>query len=107
LATALAALAALRIGAHDMAVGNLFGSNAANMAVRFFADHAYVDGPILSAVSPAQTLAALGVVLLTGLAVAAIVGGEETRIRRLEPDAVVLLLAYLGAIAVVTLSGSG
>lgn len=99
-----ASLAALRIGAHDLAVGNLFGSNAANMAVLVFADIAFVDGPILSAVSPAQTVAALGAILLTALAVAAIVGGTETRIRRLEPDALVLLLAYLGALAAVALT---
>jgi hypothetical protein len=32
------------------------------------------------------------------LAVAAIVHGEETRIGRLEPDALLLLIAYLGTI---------
>lgn len=90
-------LAAIKIGAYDLAVGNLFGSNAANMSIVFFADLAYRDGPILSAVSPAQNIAALGAILLTALAVAAIVGGTETRIRRLEPDATVLLLVYLAA----------
>lgn len=100
-----ASLAAVRIGAHDLAVGNLFGSNAANMAVLLFADLAYTDGPILAAVSPTQTVAALGAILLTALAVAAMVGGTETRIRRLEPDAVILLIAYVGALAAVTLVG--
>lgn len=98
-----ASLAAVRIGAHDLAVGNLFGSNAANMAVLLFADIAYTEGPILAAISPAQTVAGLGAILLMALAVAAIVGGTETRIRRLEPDAIVLLLAYLGALAAVIL----
>ncbi|MEM9730165.1 MAG: hypothetical protein AAF997_16420, partial [Myxococcota bacterium] len=37
----IASLAALRIGAYDMAVGNLFGSNVANMSVLLFADLAY------------------------------------------------------------------
>lgn len=97
-------LAAIRIGAHDLAVGNLFGSNAANMAVLVFADMAYTDGPILAAVAPTQTVAALGAILLTALAVAAIVGGTETRIRRMEPDAVVLLIGYIGAVVAVTLA---
>jgi cation:H+ antiporter len=97
-------LAAVKIGAYDLAVGNLFGSNAANMSIVFFADLAYRDGPILSAVSPAQSVAALGAILLTALAVAAIVGGTETRIRRLEPDATVLLLVYLAAALAVFLA---
>lgn len=95
------ALAAIRIGAHDLAVGNLFGSNAANMSVLLILDIAYTKGPILSAIDPAQTTAAIGAILLMALAVAALVGGTETRIRRLEPDAIVLLVAYLGALAAI------
>ncbi|MEZ5236148.1 MAG: hypothetical protein R2749_26160 [Acidimicrobiales bacterium] len=51
------ALAAVRIGAHDLAVGNLFGSSAASMAVLLVLDIAYLDGPIHSAVDPLQTTA--------------------------------------------------
>ncbi|MEZ5406591.1 MAG: hypothetical protein R2761_01110 [Acidimicrobiales bacterium] len=97
----IVALAAVRIGAHDLAVGNLFGSNAANMTVLLILDIAYVERPILGAVDPAQATAAIGAILLMALAIAAIVGGTETRIRRLEPDAVVLLVAYLGALTAV------
>jgi hypothetical protein len=38
------------------------------------------------------------------LAASAIVGGTETRIKRSEPDAVVLLLAYVGALVGVALT---
>lgn len=100
-----ASLAAVKIGAHDLAAGNLFGSNAANMSILFFADIAYTEGPILAAVSPTQVVAALGAIILTALAVAAIVGGTETRIRRLEPDALVLLIAYAGTALAVSLAG--
>ncbi len=97
----VASVAAIRIGAHDLAVGNLFGSNAANMGVLLLADVAYTRGPLLSAVDSAQVVAAVGAILLMALAVAAIVHGEETRIGRLEPDAVLLLLAYVGMIVAV------
>ncbi|MCB0970500.1 MAG: sodium:calcium antiporter [Acidimicrobiales bacterium] len=99
----VASLAALRIGAHDLAVGNLFGSNAANMGLIVFADAAYRPGPILAAVDPAQVVAATGAIVLMALALAAIVGGTETRLWRLEPDATLLLVVYvalLGAVAV-------
>lgn len=97
----VASLAAVRIGAHDLAVGNLFGSNAANMSVLLFADVAYTRGPILAAVSPSQVVVGTSAILLMALALAAIVGGSETRIGRVEPDAIVLLVAYVGALVAV------
>lgn len=91
----VASIASVRIGAYDMAVGNLFGSNVGNMSILVFADMAYTEGPILSVVSPTHVMTGLGAILLMAIAVAAIVGeSEQTRIRRLEPDALVLLLAY-------------
>jgi hypothetical protein len=39
--------------------------------------------------------------LLMSLALAAIVHGTETRVARLEPDAVLLLLVYLGGLGAV------
>lgn len=94
----VASIAAVRIGAHDIAVGNLFGSNAFNMAALLFADVAFRPGPLLSAIDPSQAIAAVGAILLMAIALAAIVHGSETRIRRFEPDAVLLLLAYFGAL---------
>jgi hypothetical protein len=41
------------------------------------------------------------------LALAAIVHGEETRISRLEPDALLLLLAYIGTLIAVWSVGAG
>ena len=100
----VASIASLRIGAYDMAVGNLFGSNVANMSVFLFADLAYTDGPILAAVSETQAIAAIGAILLMAIAVAAIVGeSERTRLRQLEPDAIGLLIAYAATLIVVAL----
>lgn len=101
----VASVAAVRIGSYDLAVGNLFGSNAANMAVLVVADLAYTDGPLLAAVDPSQAVAGLGAIVLMALALAAIVHGEETRLGRMEPDAVLLLLAYLGVLAAVAVVG--
>lgn len=97
----VASIAAVRIGAHDLAVGNLFGSNAFNMFALVIADAAYTEGPILAAVGPAVAVAGVGAMLLMALALAALVHGTETRVHRLEPDAVILLVAYAGALAAV------
>lgn len=101
----VASIASVRIGAYDMAVGNLFGSNVANMSVLLFVDIAYTEGPILAAVESTQILSALGAILLMAIAVAATVGESETRMRRLEPDAIVLLIAYAATLAVIALYG--
>lgn len=102
----VASLAAVRLGAHDLAVGNLFGSNCFNMVALLFADIAYLDGPLLRAAAPGQAVAGLAAILLMSLALAAIVHGTEVRIRRLEPDAIALLVVYLAGLYAVWAAGS-
>jgi Ca2+/Na+ antiporter len=53
------AIAVVRLGAFDLAVGNLFGSNAFNMAAFLFADLVYRDGGMLDSVSSTHALTAL------------------------------------------------
>ncbi|MCJ7710259.1 MAG: sodium:calcium antiporter, partial [Chloroflexi bacterium] len=97
----VASLAAVRIGAYDLAVGNLFGSNAFNITVLLAADLAYLQGPILAAVDPAQVVAGVGAILLMAIALAAVVHGARTRIRHLEPDAIVVLVTYVVLLAAI------
>jgi cation:H+ antiporter len=102
----VAAVAAVRIGAHDLAVGNLFGSNAFNMAALVVADAAYLPGPMLSAADPGHAVAGTSAMLMMALALAALVHGTETRLRRLEPDALFLLLAYFGGLFAIWSTGA-
>jgi cation:H+ antiporter len=53
-------ISAVRLGAFDLAVGNLFGSNAFNMAAFFFADLTYQQGGLLSTVSSTHALKPCG-----------------------------------------------
>ena len=48
----VATLAALRLGAHDLAIGNVFGSNAFNMILLAPLDMVHTKGPILAEVAP-------------------------------------------------------
>lgn len=101
----VASLAAVRIGSYDLAVGNLFGSNSFNMLALLLVDVAYTDGPLLGVADQSQAVAGVGAILLMALALAALVHGFETRVARLEPDAVVLLLGYVGALVAVWAAG--
>jgi cation:H+ antiporter len=61
-------IAALRLGAIDMAVANILGSNMFNMAIIFPVDLFYSQGPILSSVSSVHLITA-GVIMVMSLLV--------------------------------------
>ena len=94
---AAACLAAVRMGSFDLAVGNLFGSNAFNMAIFAALDLAQ-PGSLFAVVDPSHALSGSAAVFLMSLAVAAIVYRAKRRFAMLEPDSVLMLLAYVGAI---------
>lgn len=58
---------AMRIGASDMAVANMIGSNLFNMAVLPVTDLIYSKKPILAAVSEGNLVTAAAVILMTAL----------------------------------------
>ena len=89
------AFAAVRIGAFDLAVGSLLGSNAFNMAIILIVDLVYTDGPILADVDAVQAFVGVGAILLMSIVVAGIIHGAKTRASRLEPGAGMTLVAYV------------
>jgi cation:H+ antiporter len=66
-------LAALRIGATDMAVANILGSNLFDMVVLAIDDIFFLPGPLLSTVSAVHAVSAFSAVGMTGLAVIGLV----------------------------------
>jgi cation:H+ antiporter len=88
------AFAAVRLGAFDLAVGNLFGSNAFNMATFFFVDVAYRSGPLFNSVSYAHAMTALWSILLMSTALMGIIYRVEKRYMLIEPDSFVIILGY-------------
>jgi cation:H+ antiporter len=99
------AFTAVRIGAYDLAVGNLFGSAAFNMTILAAADLAYADGPILGAVGQNQIVTGAGAIFLLTFAMAALLAAQRRKIGRLEPNALILLAAYVVMLGAVGLAG--
>lgn len=90
-------VALVRIGAEEMAVGNLFGSNMFNMFTIGFLDLFYSPGRFIGAIDPAFLLVGLLGLLITGIALIGNVGKIERRIFGLfEIDALLIILLYLG-----------
>jgi cation:H+ antiporter len=96
----VASLTAIRLGAFQLAVGNLFGSNAYNVTALVAADLAFLPGPILAAVDPAQAIAGLGAIMMMGIALAALLGESAGPRPRARPIAVLVLLVWVIMLAV-------
>ena len=103
----VAMIAAVRFGAYDMAVGNLFGSNVFNMFALALADLFYVQGSFLGAIDPLFALAGLLAMLLTTLGLIGNLAQVERRIWIVEADALVIVLSYLAGIYLLFLRGVG
>lgn len=88
-------IAAVRLGAFDLAVGNLFGSNAFNMAGFLFADVAYREGSLLSSVSSTHALTALWSILMMNIGLMGIIYRAEKRFMLIEPDSVLMIVSYV------------
>ena len=91
-------LAALRIGAVDLAIGNLFGSNAFNMGIFFAMDLAHPGGSIFGVLDTSHAISALMAVVLMAVGLAAIVLRGEGRVRLLEPGSALILILYAGGL---------
>jgi cation:H+ antiporter len=90
--------AAARIGALDMAVGNLFGSNLFNIAVLGLDDVMYTKGPLLTAVSPVHLVSLTGAMVMTAIAVIGLTYRAGRKRYRLSWDALGMLAVYAVAV---------
>ena len=76
-------LSALRMGALDMAIGNLLGSNLFNVAIIAIDDLFYRPGVLLSDVSPVHAVTAASAITMTALALVGLFfkpGGRVLRV---------------------------
>lgn len=89
-----ATVAAVRIGALDLAVGNIFGSNAFNMCVLLFMDLAHSGAPVLAEVSGEHLITAQLAILSMGFGIIAIMGRLPQHAGMVRAQSVLILLCY-------------
>jgi len=88
-------LAAVRLRAYDLAVGNLFGSNALNLALFAILDLVHPGASIFVTIGAVHALSAMLAIVLMGIALAAIVYRAEGRLRALEPSSALMIGVWL------------
>jgi cation:H+ antiporter len=91
----VAALAAMRMNAFDMAVGNLFGSSVFNMLALGLADFFFTDGRFLGEIDPNFALVGLLGLLLTNMALVGNLARVERKFLFIEIDAIAIIGVYL------------
>ncbi len=96
----VASLAAVRLGAVDLAIGNVFGSNAFNM-ILFVPLDAACPGSLFQAVSSAHAVTAFAVIVATAITILGQLYHAERRLPIIEPDALLVILVIGGALALV------
>ena len=72
--------AALRMGAIDMAIANLLGSNLFNIAILAVDDAFYLNGPLLAHVSPVHAVTALAAIAMSAVVVIGLLTRPRKRI---------------------------
>lgn len=88
--------AALRMGAVDLAIGNLFGSNLFNIAILAIDDLAYLPGPLFADVSISHAASAFSAMMMSGLAVVGLILRPPSRVfRTVSWISLLLLVVYL------------
>jgi len=91
-------ITAVRLGAADMAIGNLFGSNFFNMFALGLTDVFYLQGRFLGVIDPAFLLVGMLGLLMTGLGLIGNLARLERRVFFLELDAMALIVVYIAGL---------
>ncbi len=87
-------IAALRIGAIDMAVGNIFGSNLFNIGILALDDLFYTPGPLLAAIEMSHIIAVIAAMIMTAIAIVGLTYRSDSKRLFVAWDALGIALVY-------------
>ncbi len=91
-------IAAVRMGALDLGIGNVLGSNLFNLLILGLDDVFYTSGPLLTAVDSSHLVAALAVVLMNAIFLIGLTQQVLTKRFRVAWDTGAMALVFASAI---------
>lgn len=103
----IAVIAAIRLNALDLAVGNLLGSSVFNMLGMATADFFLTSGRFLGAIDTNFVLVGLLAMLLTNMALVGILARVERRFWFIELDSMAIVVVYLLGMYLLYVRGIG
>jgi len=88
-------IAAVKLNAVDLAIGNLFGSNIFNIFILAIDDIFFIEGPILSFVSQNHIISGLSAIAMTTIAIIGLTYRAEKKPLFIAWDSMGILLVYM------------
>ncbi len=88
-------VAAARLGAFDMAVANLLGSNLFNVVILSVIDFFYVKAPLLRSVSEINVLTAMTAIISMAIVIIGLTYRSEKKLLFIAGDALAILFVYI------------
>ena len=88
-------LAAVKMGAVDLAIGNLFGSNIFDIFILALDDMFFIKGPLLSFANPHHMISALTAMAMTAIAIIGLTYRAEKKPIFMAWDSMGILLCYI------------
>jgi cation:H+ antiporter len=88
-------ISAIKMGAVDLAIGNLFGSNIFNLLILAIDDVLYIQGPILSFVDANHIISALSAITMTAIAIIGLTYRASKKPLFLAWDSICIILIYI------------
>lgn len=88
-------ISALRIGAVDIAVGNLFGSNLFNIFILAIDDIFYTRGSLFEVASRSNLITLVAVLIMTGIAIVGLIFQQQHKRWKMAIDTTAILCVYV------------
>ncbi|MBI4710459.1 MAG: hypothetical protein HY759_05095 [Nitrospirae bacterium] len=88
-------IAAVKMDAVDLAIGNLFGSNIFNIFILAVDDMFFIKGPILSYVNSNHIISALSAIIMTAVAIIGLTYRAEKKRLLMAWDSIGILTIYI------------
>lgn len=99
--------AAIRMKHHEMAVGNVLGSNIFNLLLIFLADVVYQGEPVLNQTGPFEIVATLLGILMTGILLLGLLERRDSTILKMGYDSAAMLAVFFAGVGILyALSGT-
>jgi len=96
-------ISAVRMGAVDLAIGNLFGSNLFNIFILVIDDFLFQQGPLLSFTSPTHIISVLSAIAMTSVSIIGLTFQAEKKVLLWAWDSIVMMLIFLTNISLLFL----